>query len=164
MNDLDKQIKTVAGQLNARQKRFCEQLSVGTTAGKAMIAAGYAEKSAARMSTRLLKNIPVQEYISLLDRQFQIKHGVKKEEVRQRLLDIADVASDVEGDGYSPNAAVKAVSEVIDLEGHRAPRQHHVVTENINISYSIDVGRTLEGEASLVNDDNLITSTPDDAA
>ncbi len=77
------------GELNTKQKRFCEQYLVDGNATKAAIRAGYSQRSASSIGNENLKKPKIQRYISQLREARKLRTQVTADRILQELATMA---------------------------------------------------------------------------
>lgn len=70
-------------------KRFCDYYFESLNGAKAAISAGYAENSARQQAYQMLATDEVQEYLSALREEYQIKSGINKQRILEEYAKIA---------------------------------------------------------------------------
>ena len=73
-------------ELNPRQVRFIEEYTVDFNATQAAIRAGYSEKTARQIASKLLTDIDIQAGIAASQAKISRKTGITKERIAQNLL------------------------------------------------------------------------------
>ena len=76
-------------ELNAKQKRFCEEYIIDFNGTQAAIRAGYSKNTTQAQSSRLLSNVIIQGYIAELSKHIAEKAEVTAEQVVRELAVIA---------------------------------------------------------------------------
>ena len=125
--------------LNARQKKFVDELLMGNTEREAAIRAGYSPKSAAAQAARLLKDPKVQQYRRETEQRLFDEMGISEGWVGRRLVEIVDRCMQAaphyswnsetrqkEADGFwvfDPAGAIKALTELGAHLGFRKPAE-----------------------------------------
>lgn len=71
--------------LTPKQEKFCQEYMIDLNATQAAIRAGYSEKTAEEQGSRLLRNVKVQNYISMLKNKASEKIEVTQQQVLQEL-------------------------------------------------------------------------------
>lgn len=89
------------GELNTKQKAFCEEYIIDFNATQASIRAGYSSKTANAQASRLLANVKVQAYIATLVEARSKRVSIDADYVLRRhveidQMDIADIFKDDE--------------------------------------------------------------------
>lgn len=79
----------MAGKLNVKQKKFCEEYVVDLNATQAAIRAGYSKRSARATSSRMLTKANVQKFIDELAKKKSESMEIRSEEILGGLLGIA---------------------------------------------------------------------------
>ena len=103
--------------LNPKQKRFCEEYILDLNATQAYIRAGYSERSADKLSTRMMGYDGIKEYIAFLQRERAERTKVTLDSVVFR---IDDIANDTEED----NTKLKALDMLMKhLGGYIADKE-----------------------------------------
>jgi phage terminase small subunit len=77
--------KEIIKSLSSKQKAFCDELMIDLNQTQAAIRAGYSEKTADQQASRLLTNVKVEAYISLLKEERAEKVGATAENVLKHL-------------------------------------------------------------------------------
>ncbi len=75
--------------LTEKQRKFCEEYSIDLNATQAAIRAGYSEKTAYSIGSRLLKNVEVQKYISEIQGDLEKASGITKLKVLNGFAEMA---------------------------------------------------------------------------
>ena len=158
LTKLDAEISDALKPLSPRQRTFVENFATGGNSTQAALKAGYAERSARIQASRLMTNANythVQRAVDLLRERHALEHGLPAAWKRKVLANVAETASDVNGDGYVPSAAVRAVNEMNLMDGSHAPRQSHITMQSVNVDlhYQIDVPREKPIEGELIEED-----------
>lgn len=78
-----------ANTLTAKQVQFCKEYLLDLNGTKAAIRAGFSEKTACSIGSRLLRNVNIQEYISELKRDLESLSGITKLKVLNSFAEIA---------------------------------------------------------------------------
>ena len=86
---MDKEVEEAIKNLNAKQKRFCEEYLIDLNATQAYKRAGYIGDGAKESASRLLTKVNVQTYIARLKKKRSEKVGISSNEVLRRLRDFA---------------------------------------------------------------------------
>lgn len=146
LQDLDNRITEALKALSRKQRKFVEVYAAGDNAGTAAIKAGYSPGGSHVHASRMLNQVNyahVQHALELLRTRHALDHGMPLAWKRKVLANVAETASDVDGRGYVPSAAVRAVNEMNLMDGTHAPKQHHVTSMSVNVdlNYQIDVPR-----------------------
>ncbi len=95
------------GELNTKQKRFCEEILVDDNAKQAAIRAGYPERSASSIGNENRKKPKIQKYISELKEARSLRTQVTADRILQELAKIGFAKKGVktrrqtEGPGYA---------------------------------------------------------------
>lgn len=71
--------------MNSRQKVFCEQYIIHLNATRAAIEAGYSDKTAHAIASRLMNDPKIEEYIEALKLEREEKVKFTSQEVLERL-------------------------------------------------------------------------------
>ena len=90
--------------LNVKQSRFVEEYLIDNNATQAAIRAGYAEKTAYSQGQRLLKQVEVDQVVTLGKEDISKRVGITQEQV---IEDIIRIGASAEAAGKH-NAALKA--------------------------------------------------------
>ena len=77
------------GELNTKQKRFCEEILVDNNATQAAIRAGYSQRSASSIGNENLKKPKIQKYISELKEARKLRTQVTADRILQELATMA---------------------------------------------------------------------------
>lgn len=77
------------GELNTKQKRFCEEILVDNNATQAAIRAGYSQRSASSIGNENLKKPKIQKYISELKGARKLRTQVTADRILQELATMA---------------------------------------------------------------------------
>ncbi len=75
--------------LNAKQKRFCEEYVIDLNGTQAAIRAGYSEKTANEQASALLAKLSIQNYIAKLQEKKAIRINLKADDVINEIRKIA---------------------------------------------------------------------------
>lgn len=148
LEELDREIQKALKPLNSRQRKFALVVGVGESQTKAAVAANYSKNRAEQTGSRLLTNGKVKNAVQLIQYKHQLQHGIDAGIKRGMLLDIAATAK-APGDNYQPSAAVRALHELNEMDGHLKPRETRITGVNLNIGISYDVAlpeRVIEGD------------------
>lgn len=77
--------------LNEKQKAFCREYIKDFNATQAAIRAGYSEKTANRIASRLLTKVDIQEYVDKLKHEAAVKSRVTPEWILAKLEQIVEM-------------------------------------------------------------------------
>lgn len=97
--------------LNDKQKRFCEEYIIDLNGAQAAIRAGYSEKTAKEIASRLLTKVNVQEFIQNRQKELQQSTGITQERV---LREYAKVAFFDIRNIYTETNTLKSISDLDD--------------------------------------------------
>lgn len=75
-------------ELNDRQERFCQEYIIDLKVGEAAVRAGYSEKTAYSIGSRLLKNVKVASRIEELQKKVNAKLELTQEWVLKHLKEV----------------------------------------------------------------------------
>jgi len=78
------------GELTDKQKRFCQEYIIDLNATQAAIRAGYSEKTAQQISSRLLLNVVIQGEISKLQKEISERTGLTIQWVLDNLKEVSE--------------------------------------------------------------------------
>jgi len=92
------------GELNTKQKRFCEEILVDDNATQAAIRAGYSQRSASSIGNENLKKPKIQKYISQLKEARKLRTQVTADRILQELATMAFAEK-----GIKPGHKLKAL-------------------------------------------------------
>jgi phage terminase small subunit len=76
------------GSLTQKQIRFCNEYIIEPNATKAAINAGYSNKNARNIASKMLANVDIQEYIDIRMEQLAKQYQIKAQDVIRDLLNI----------------------------------------------------------------------------
>ena len=95
--------------ITTNKKRFAEEFVIDFNGKQAAIRAGYSKKTAEQQASRLLSNVKVQNYISILKKEIEERSKMKVDECIQRLTSMArfDIA-----DFYDETGALKSIHDI----------------------------------------------------
>ena len=100
--------------MNARQRRFCEELVKGASATQAYILAGYSSKGSSQSAERLLRNADIKKRIAELqgdmEAESRITFGWIVRRTRQALEDAAK--------DNSHHSVIRGLDMLAKLHGH----------------------------------------------
>ncbi|NTU49451.1 MAG: terminase small subunit [Desulfobulbaceae bacterium] len=80
----------VKSELTPKQEQFCREYLIDLNGTKAAIRAGYTAKTADATASRLLRNVKVKEYVSVLQQKREQKTGVTAEYVLTTIQETID--------------------------------------------------------------------------
>ena len=92
------------GELNTKQKRFCEEILVDNNATQAAIRAGYSQRSASSIGNENLKKPKIQKYINELKEARSLRTQVTADRILQELATMAFAKK-----GIKPGHKLKAL-------------------------------------------------------
>lgn len=105
-----KKTKTKKGRkLDFKQQRFCEEYIIDWNQTQAAIRVGYSPKSARQVSSRLMTNANIQDYISKCKNKIEELAGVSKLRAVKKLTQIAfaDIA-----EAYNEDGSLKDLKDI----------------------------------------------------
>ncbi|WP_109437828.1 terminase small subunit [Aquimarina sp. AU119] len=113
--------------LNAKQKRFCEEYVIDLNATQAAIRSGYSKKTARSQAQRLLTKVDIQNYIKSLQSEIQDRNKITVDECVQILANIArfDIS-----EVYNELGGMKAIAEI--------PKEHRTAITGIESEQQFD--------------------------
>lgn len=141
--ELDDQIAGALKELPPQQRKFVLAYPEEKNGTRAALKAGYSERSARPQASRLLTKDNVRLAVSLINKKYQLQHGIDAGWKREILQNIARKAAEP-GDGYAPGSAVSAVRMLCELDGDI--RSGSTVAPGVVINISTGIDRTIEGE------------------
>lgn len=106
--------------LRGRKEEFCQQYTLCYEGKKAAILAGYAEKSAAKQASMLLKETAVVERIREIQKELAERTMLTRERIVMELLDVLAIckaAKPVEVWSYTEHRMVETGEYQIDSKG-----------------------------------------------
>ncbi len=134
----DLQTATVmgTGKLNPRQQRFVEEYLTDLCASQAAVRAGYSEKTAKQIGSRLLTHVDVQAAIEKGKAELSKRAGVTQEWVIEKLQVVHEASMRESEKGVPHNAA--AANRSLELIGKHAGmfKEGHVAGD-INIQVNM---------------------------
>ena len=77
--------------LNEKQKQFCNEYLIDFNGTQAAIRAGYSEKTANRIASRLLSNVDIQAYLKELIENRNERTKITQDEVIAKIVKVANV-------------------------------------------------------------------------
>lgn len=98
--------------LTEKQRRFCEEYVIDNNAVKALIRAGYSEKTADKAAYQLLGKTWVKAYVSKLKRDLQKKTAITAERV---IAEYAKIAFADIKDIFDENGNIKNISDLQNI-------------------------------------------------
>jgi phage terminase small subunit len=110
---------SISSSLTPRQKRFCEEYVISLNGSKSAIKAGFSKHSAGVQSTRLLKNVNVQNYIKDLQKDIEESSRMKAHDVVRDLCKLADwdIKTFVEQDNMIKDLSKLTTEELAPVVG-----------------------------------------------
>ena len=148
MTDETRDLQTAAvmgtGKLNPRQQRFVEEYLTDLCASQAAVRAGYSEKTAKQIGSRLLTYVDVQAAIEMGKAELSERAGITQEWVVDRLRDVHAASMEArpvldkngEEKGFSFNPA--AANRSLELLGkHTGMFQEGHVAGDIQIQVNV---------------------------
>ena len=81
-----KKAQPKAKALTDKQKQFCQEYLIDLNATQATIRAGYSEKTARQIATTLLSKVYIQNYISELKNERNIRVGITQDDILKELI------------------------------------------------------------------------------
>ncbi len=134
----DLQTATVmgTGKLNPRQQRFVEEYLTDLCASQAAVRAGYSEKTAKQIGSRLLTHVDVQAAIEKGKAELSERAGISLAWVIKKLQAVHDASMErtKAGTAYNPAAANRSL-ELIGKHGGMWKEGH--VAGDINIQVNV---------------------------
>ena len=134
----DLQTATVmgTGKLNPRQQRFVEEYLTDLCASQAAVRAGYSEKTAKQIGSRLLTHVDVQAAIEKGKADLAERTGKSQEWVIEKLTAVHDASmkETASGTAHNPAAANKSL-ELIGKHGGMWQEGH--ISGDINIQVNV---------------------------
>ncbi len=134
----DLQTATVVGtgKLNPRQQRFVEEYLTDLCASQAAVRAGYSEKTAKQIGSRLLTHVDVQAAIEKGKADLAERTGKSQEWVIEKLTAVHDASMKETASGAAHNPA--AANRSLELIGkHGGMWQEGVNVGDINIQVNV---------------------------
>ena len=139
----------MTSKLTDKQKTFCEEYLIDLNATKAAIRAGYSEKTAKQIGSRLLTNVDITDSITELrakrsestaiDAAWVLRQAVKVHERCMQAEEIKDREGGSTGEykfeHSGANKALEIIGKHIDVQAF---------TENVKVNAEIAVTQTLE--------------------
>ena len=140
MTDETRDLQTAAvmgtGKLNPRQQRFVEEYLTDLCASQAAVRAGYSEKTAKQIGSRLLTHVDVALAIEKKKAELAERTGVTQEWVIEKLQAVHEASMErtKAGTAYNPAAANRSL-ELIGKHGGMWQEGH--VAGDINIQVNV---------------------------
>ena len=134
--------------MTAKQKRFCDEYLIDTNATQAAIRAGYSEKTAKQVGSRLLTYVDVKTYIEEHAAAIQSKAVADAEEVMRYLTSVVRGESESEivvveatGDGTSAARNIKKKPDEKDQlkAAELLGKRYGLFSDKVNISGAVPI-------------------------
>lgn len=110
--------------LTPKQQKFCDEYITSLNAAEAAVNAGYSEKTARQIGSRLLTNVNVKEYIAKRVKSKQNDLIMKQDEILETYTNIA------RNDEVSIKDRLKALDSL--------SKTYSLFSENINIDAKVE--------------------------
>ncbi len=113
--------KTIEAKFNItrKQRKFCEEYVIDFNGSQAAVRSGYSKKTSKELAVRLLTNVNVKSYVEYLSEKASEKARKSKEDVIERLEQIAFANLDnaiTDSGGFDFKKIPESVKQVMKIE------------------------------------------------
>lgn len=130
--------------MTAKQKRFCDEYLIDTNATQAAIRAGYSEKTAKQVGSRLLTYVDVKTYIEEHAAAIQNKAVADAEETMRYLTsvlrgEVTDEILRLDGEGVQVKDQISAATKERLKAAELLGKRYGLFSDKVNISGAVPV-------------------------